>query len=545
MTPKQIRRLGKQIRRMYGRKRVMFVLESPAETPPEDLAKYKDDPVGFIREVLGKELTDDQIKIVQCLPGRVKVNSGHSLGKTFLAAAVTLWWFFTRNPSVVVTTAPTRHHVETVLWTEIRLLAMKAIKPLPPQFLPKAAKIYDTPDHWAEGVTAASGEGFQGRHREAMLFIFDECEDVDPIYWTATDTMYQPGQGHGWLAIGNPITTSSQSYLEDLATDATGYPKWKLFTLSALNHPNIKAELNGLPPVIPNAVTIHMVNQWVESWTDRVTPGDEQPTDVEWPPNSGKFVRPGPTFKARVQGIRPSEGVDTVWSSLAWERMLISRWTPQLCWTQKCGITIGMDCAAYGDDDTVFHVRTGPLSLYHEAHNGWAPDKAAGRLKEICREWAAKYNTWASDNRNPYTATNVRVVIEADGGYGIGVLSHRADFLGWMPVTMGGGSEMLDMMGKRMYFNNRAQLWNEPVKMAMAGQLDLSRLPQETLARLRLQLLTPYYEVKGDGSRLVESKQDIKKRLGRSPDDADSFLLSHFTTPDYSPSVLTKQDDPW
>lgn len=545
MTPDQIARLGKHLRRLYTRGHVAAVLESPAYAPPEDLAKYKHDPVGFAREVLGITLTPDQQAIVSNLPGRVKVNSGHALGKTAVAAVVTLWWFFTRNPAVVVTTAPTRHHVETVLWSEIRLMAMKAIKPLPPQFLPKAAKIWDTPDHWAEGVTAASGEGFQGRHRESMLFVFDESEDIDPIYWTATDTMYQPGHDHGWLAIGNPVTTSSQSYLEDMATDRDGNPKWTLFNLSALNHPNIAAELAGLPPPIPNAVSVRMVDQWVESWTDKVYPGDQQPTDVEWPPGSKTYYRPGPTFKARVQGIRPSEGVDTVWSAVAWDRAVAPYWHHSTCWENKHEITIGVDCAAYGDDDTVYHVRSGPLSLHHEAHNGWPPDRAAGRLKELCREYAALYNSWASSPRRPLAPNAVKCVIESDGGYGLGVLSHRDDFRGWESATMGGRSEMVDMMGKPIYYNNRAQMWCEVVKLALAGNVDLSRLPAPTLARLRLQLLTPYYEIRGDGSRLVESKKDIKQRLGRSPDDADAFLLSHFGTASYSPTILTKNQDPW
>ncbi len=545
MTADQITKFAKQLTRKYPKRQILATLESPAETLPDDFAKYKNDPVGFCTDVLGVNLTEDQQAIIRGLPGRVKVNSGHGTGKSFLAACAVLWWFYTRNPSIVVTTAPSKHHVETVLWAEVRLLAMRAIRPLPMQFLPKAAKIWDHPDHWAEGVTSSSGEGFQGRHRPSQLFIFDEDERIEAIYWHVTGTMYSPNSDHGWLAIGNPITTSSQSYLEDIALSPDGSPKWKMFTLSALNHPNIKAQLQGLPPPIPDAVTVDQVDQWVTDWTTKIdNAGDVQEGDVEWPPGKGFWYRPGPSFKARVLGIRPSEGVDTVFSESIWNKMNTPKWNHEDCWFRGFGITIGLDTAAYGDDFTAFHVRSGPLSLYHEARNGWGPDRVATRLKELCREYADKYNSWASlPDRPKMTPIDVNVIIEFDGGLGIGVHSHRGEFLKWTGVTMGSASPMLDFKGDKIYENLRSQMWCEAAKKGMGGMIDVSRLTPEVKQRLRLQLTTPYYENKPSGAKMVESKKDIKKRLGRSPDDGDSLLLSHLDAPNFSPSIIWGSED--
>jgi len=534
--------LARRLRRLYPKRRIQVLLANPDSTPSISLEHYKDDCVAFAREVLGVELTPDQQEIVRAFPGRVKVNSGHSVGKSYLAAVLTLWWFFTRNPSVIVTTAPTKHHVETVLWTEIRMLAMRAIRKLPPQFLPKAAKIWDHPDHWAEGVTTSSGEGFQGRHRSSMLFIMDECEDVDSIYWTATDTMYQPENDHGWLAIGNPLTTSTQSYLEDLATGPDGQPKWKLFSLSALNHPNVIAELTGKPPIIPNAVTLNQVRQWIQDWTDPVYPGDQQPEDVEWPPGSGTFIRPGPTFKARVLGVRPSSGVDTVFSLAAWNRMLTPSWNNDQCWMSGTGIQIGVDPAAYGDDFTALHVKSGPLSLHHESHNGWNVDKTAGRIKELCSQYSHQYNSWAQLPRPQMKPTDVDVLIEADGGLGVGVFSHRDQFHRWKLVTVGGSSSIVDINNSKMYYNVRSQIWIEAARKAIAGQMDISRLAQDVKERLRLQLLSPSYEVRPDGCRKVESKDEIKKRLKRSPDDGDAILISHYSPASYTTTMVLKTE---
>lgn len=629
MTPAD--KLARQLRRLYPRSKVLAVLSSPVASVG-DFSKYKSDPVGFCTEVLGVWLTPDQARVMVGLAQgrRVKVNSGHNLGKSYVAACATIWWYYTRNPGVVVTTAPTRAHVETVLWTEIRLLIMRAKVRLPDHLLPKAPKLYEHPDHWAEGITAASGEGFQGRHRPSMLFVFDEAEGIAPIYWNATDTMYVPGRDHAWLAIGNPYTTSTQSYLEDMATERTGGPKWDVISLSALNHPNVAAELAGRPPVVPNAVSVHQIDQWVHGRCTPVRPEDRKPRDVEWPPprpcpkcrgdedgndldttdgrvgkvpvrtrgpadipddvedreagesevllqrgggvrlpedssgsgvvqtgecpdcrdtgvvGGGKWCRPGPWFLAACMGIRPSGGIDTVWGEDVWTVCVAPRQDPRQqerdCWLQRCGVTIGVDASGYGDDDTVFHVRSGPVSLHHEAHNGWGPEKSAGRLKQLCEEYAEVYNSWATfPNAPKLKATDVEVILEGDGGYGVGVHSHRGEFQKWRLITVGGRSNKMSPTGDPMYFNLRSEIWCEAAMMGAAGQIDLSRLPLDVLERMKIQLLTPYFEVLPSGARFVESKKEIKLRLKRSPDDADAFLVSHHRIPDWSPEVVTNE----
>lgn len=513
-----------------------------------EFASYRDRPVEFCREVLGVDLTPDQCEIITAT-GRVKVNSGHSVGKTFIAACKIIHWHVTRNPSVVVVTAVKQQHVETVIWGEVRLLAARALRPLNLRFMPRAPKIWDGPEHWAEGFTASKGEAFQGRHRPCMLFVFDECEGLEPIYWQTTDTMFKSDSDHGWLAIGNPITTSSQSYLEDRTRTLEGTPKWKVFCLSSLNHPNVHAQLRGKPPPIPDAVTVGMVEQWVGQWTtpvDRVE--DRQPGDVEWPPSAitgrpGRFYRPGPTFKARVQGIRPTSGVDTCWSEEAFELACQARWKPEEVWLRRSGITIGVDVAFYGDDDTVIHVRSGPLSLHHEARNGWSSAQTAQRVKELCIFYADWYNTLDPGHGRPrYTPYDVEVIIEFDGG-GSEIVTHAGEFTNWKGFSSGGASERFDPLGKPLYYNQRAEMWLEGNAKAARGELDIHLLPPEVRDRLRIQLLTPFFEVKPGRGKLVESKENIKERLLRSPDDADGLLISHFARPVHAPFLVTRGQD--
>lgn len=512
-----------------------------------ELETYRNDPVGFCRDVLGVELTPDQQEIIKCLPGRVKVNAGHSVGKTLLAACAALWWFYTRRNAVVISTAPTQKDVVDLLWTEIRILHGRAKRPLPDHFAgPKAPEMFHHEEHWAKGYTARDAVSFQGRHRESMLFLYDECEGVPAHFWTVTETSYQPGADHGWLAIGNPVTTASQSYVEDRAMAPDGVtPKWKRFSLSALNHPNIVAQLAGKPPPIPNAVSITQVDQWVTDWCDPVHPSDKREADFEWRPGTGRWFRPGPQMLARGMGIRPVSGVDTVWGMGAWQAAITPKYSGEWCWLHRHGITAGVDMASYGDDYSVIHVRSGPLSVHHEARNGWPARRVAERIKELSVEWAAWYNAQASSgmNRPLYQPSDVRVVIELDAT-GAEVLDNCDGFGPWGGLKVAEGSEKFDQMGTPMYFNVRSEIWFSGAKKAVTGDMDLSRLPKNVLARLEGQLLTPSYKTLPAGTRQVESKDDVKKRLKRSPDDADSLLVCYSEAPTYAASVVWKNQDP-
>jgi hypothetical protein len=530
MSPAELAEIAARLRAVYGSPAIATFLGGP--DTPVNLTRYRNDPNGFVRDVLGVTLTPDQEIIAAAMArgGRVKVSSGHNVGKTYLAACLVLWWFHTRPAAVVITTAPTERDVIDLLWNTVRHLHYGARIRLPNHFVgPRAPELFESEEHWARGYTARQSESFQGRHHGSMMFVFDEDEGIAPLFWTTTSTMYKHGSDHVWLAIGNPTTTSSQSYLEELAAGAGGSPKWKHYSLSALNHPNVLAELAGCAPPVPDAVSLGQVEQYVQDWTDPVFPGDKKATDLEWPPGSGLYRRPGPSFLSRVMGRRPTSGVDTVWSADAWDRAVNPAIpTPErlrAAWGGRAGVTIGCDPALFGDDDTSLHVRIGPVSVHHESHNGWPPDRTAGRLKELAAEFSEYYNRLAFLERPGIAAPDVAVIIEGDGGFGGGVWSHRGDFRRWVLVSAGASGDAFHN-GRPVYANARSQWWCESANAASSGGVDLSPLPGDVRAKLRLQLLAPCYWPLPNGARAVEPKKDLKGRLKRSPDDADAFILS-------------------
>lgn len=495
-------------------------------TPGLGLAKYRNDPVGYARDVLGVELTQVQGEILLATlqpPYRVLVESGHNVGKTFLAAVAVNWWYDTRDPSAAITTAPTERDVVDLLWTEVRLLRSRAKVKLPDTFIgPSAPEMRDHEEHYAKGYTARKGESFQGRHRPCMLFVFDEAEGIEGTYWRTANTMFQPDGTHAFLAILNPTTTTSQSYQEEQATLPDGSPKWRLFRVSSLDHPNVTAGVVGKPAPIPNAVTLEQVQGWLADWFEPVEAADVDPdVDVEFPAGGGKWWRPDPEGEARVLGRRPSAGTFGVWSERLWERACTTALTHRIDVLPE----IGADVARFGNDRSEFHVRCDCCSLHHEDHGGWDNVKVADRLMELATHWAA----WMTGLRMPQAAPidpkTIPIKVD-DTGVGGGVTDIlTSNGFNVVPVNAGAAAVNADK-----YPRIRDELWFTTRDRAKAGQLDLTRLGKKRLAKLQTQALAPTWLPTPDRRRQVEPKEKTKERIGRSPDGMDSLNLAYFET---------------
>ena len=175
------------------------------------------------------------------------VVAGNMLGKDFVAAFITLWFFLTRHPVRIVTTSADHLQLESVLWGEIRrfiqesrvpltakeggpilenhLHLRKALRPpghpvvvpsLGPEGRPErmvsvagngGRSKYDVCGlSYCIGRVAAKGEGMLGHHVAdtgdgipRTLMIADEASGVDDDTWLIPDTWAKRK-----LAIGNP-----------------------------------------------------------------------------------------------------------------------------------------------------------------------------------------------------------------------------------------------------------------------------------------------------------------------------------------------------
>ena len=461
-------------------------------------SKYVDDPAGYASDILHVDWWSKQQEIARALVEhkRVFVKASHSVGKSFLAAGLVNWFFDCFSPGVCITTAPTAQQVRDVLWKEVRV--QRAGRP---GLLPKNPRLEDAPDHFAVGITAETGDAFQGRHAENVLIVFDEATGIGGQFWDAAEGM-MTGINAMWLVILNPTDTATRAYEECQKTD-----RWHVIDISALEHPNITAELSGLPPLFPGAVSLADVLRWLVDWCTAIPAVDARAEDIEFPPGSGAWYRPGPLAEGRMLGRWPTTGSTSVWSESRWARAL----TPQSIDAAQ-PVEIGCDVARFGDDYTTIIARQGACVLHHETHNGWSTVETAGRLKQLCRELS------------PAAPHKVLVKID-DDGVGGGV-SDNAD--GYRFAGLSGANKAQEADG---YPNRRSEVWFAVSERANEGNLDLSRLSPASTALLRRQAMAPTWKVDAQGRRVVEPKSDTKKRIGRSPDDMDALNLAFAPEP--------------
>ena len=91
------------------------------------------------------------------------------------------------------------------------------------------------------------------------------------------------------------------------------------------------------------------------------------------------------------------------------------------------------------------------------------------------------------------------------------------------PVVFSAGSRERTRDGQLTFLNERAEMWWK-VREALDPQYgDGIALPPDK--RLAAQLAAPTWRLRGNAI-VIESKEDIYKRLGASTDDADAVILA-------------------
>jgi hypothetical protein len=73
--------------------------------------------------------------------------------------------------------------------------------------------------------------------------------------------------------------------------------------------------------------------------------------------------------------------------------------------------------------------------------------------------------------------------------------------------------------------------WRVARQLSEDRSWDLSELEEKHREQLVTQLTAPKYSIDAAGRTVVEPKDETKKRLGRSPDDADALILAFYTPP--------------
>lgn len=446
---------------------------------PKTLADYYDDPVGFIRDVLGVKLWKRQVEIAEAIRDckRVTVRSGHKCGKSTVLVCIALWFAMTRDRARVVMTSATDRQVRAILWKELRRVYNGALRTLGGSLALDPATGLQWPDgREILGFTAKDPEKMAGISGPNVLFILDEASGISQGIFEAIEG----NRAGGALLImcSNPTQTSGE-FFDSFHSKRRFY---RCIAMSSEETPNVTGE--GEP--IPGLAT----REWV----------DEK--RAEW---GAKSV----LYGVRVTGDFPTQGSNAV-VALGLVEAAHMRFAEND--TEEDDTTevvdIGVDVARFGDDATCIAVRRGRRLYEILSFHGLDSVQVAGQVHEVIRRYSVE------------GIGRFRVKVDT-----IGVGSGVVDALNYAPephayeVIPINVAEKADDEGD--FKNLRSQLWFGLTKWLEGDAI----LPPNT-DTLDSELVSVKYKFDERGRRFVESKDVIKSELGRSPDHADALALA-------------------
>ncbi|MEX0761847.1 MAG: hypothetical protein WD333_05355 [Dehalococcoidia bacterium] len=514
---------------------------------PEDLHFSRQrnifkNPAGFIQYRFEIGLWQRQAAILNALRfhRRVAVRSCNGSGKTLTAAAGVLWWLCSFRHSIAITTAPTNHQVEDLLWREIRKLYSR--NPAVVGGKLTRTQIDIGPDHYAKGLSTDQPERFQGFHHSNILFIVDEASGVREDIFEAiegcmtlrdsqgvslTEPTGEPrrvSEAEGkykytrLLLIGNPTSRIGTFY------DAFHARRnlWHPVHISAFDTPNFQAQLQPQRPdgSEPTDQTNGPSNADPYNITGLITPEWVREAEQNWGPNSSRF-------QVRVLGEFPSQDTDTLISLNVIElaaNISSSRDVSDIASgddekndensrqsTGPPGITedssaastpveIGVDVARYGEDQTVICTRKGRTVVEIGSFGRQDTMATVGRVIKAIR-------------------THSPEVVRIDEiGIGAGVIDRLKEqgFNRVVGVNDGRRAHKPDQ-----YANLRAEMYD--------GLRSLFETEQITIPNdsdLISQLASVRYSYNSTGQLLIESKESLRRAGLPSPDKADALVLA-------------------
>ena len=226
---------------------------NPQISPPPG----KLSPKEFARDILRVDLWHKQSEVLAALPDhqRVAVKSGNGLGKGFCASVAVLWFLYSHEPAIVLSTAPTFRQVQHVLWRQIRQLHRRAKDTLGGKLF--ATRWELTEDRYAMGLSADTADQFQGFHSPNMFIVVDEAEGVSDEIYEAIESVMTSAECK-LLLIGNP-TTVTGVFRRAFHEESHLYYN---VTISAFDSPNVMAK----KVEIPGLTTFRWVEERKEIW---------------------------------------------------------------------------------------------------------------------------------------------------------------------------------------------------------------------------------------------------------------------------------------
>jgi hypothetical protein len=464
------------------------LLEQGTAEESRDLSVYRNDPVGFIRDVLRESPWSKQIEIANAVRDnyRVALRTCNSAGKTFLLAALSLWWIFARGGTVLATSAAYRSIIGQYVQGELRRQFARG-------GFPKSAELRESyikvgGEFKLVAMVSSEADRLQGWHDPAgVLAILDESSGVPRLALNALESCLEDPARDRIISAGNPLNLDG--FFPALFRPGSG---WIPFHISAYMCPAYTGE--GAPPRVGKSPA------WVAE--QKRTHGAR---DAE--------------FVARVLGEFP----DSLAANALVERAAVE-------WAQR----------NHADGNQRQAVAELPLRITVDPEHAW--DRTAVALSQGAYVHEVRVLPFSGGNTVAITSKLVELVQEIEGRARQDPTDQLAQ--GWrrdgsflIDVT-GVGRGIADMLAAKGYPVVDYQSGAPAVDRARFGnaraeshwhlrellQAHTAALPPNE--ELTVELLAIKYEIKNTGKTYMEPKDLIRDRIGRSPDSADVVAMA-------------------
>lgn len=441
------------------------------------LLLYQKNPVLFAKEVCSYNPDEWQRNVLMDIAGytKVSVRSGHGVGKTSVEAIVLLWFLSCFRFPKVIATAPTRQQLNDILWSEVEKWRSKS--PLLQELLTWTKtyvymKGYEK--RWfAVAKTASEPENMQGFHEENMLIIVDEASGVeDDIMEAILATL--SGKNNKLLMCANPTRTTGTFY-DSHNRDRGMYKCHRVSSLDSTrtNKENIAAFIR-------------------------------------------KYGEHSNVVKVRVYGDFPAQEDDVFLPLPLIEQTVVNEIDTEKIYK----ITMGVDVARYGDDETIIATNVGGIIDIPVVRHGQSLMTTVGDIVMQYKRLIKEYPNYKG----------VITVNIDDTGLGGGVtdrleevkIEERLRRLEIVPVNFGskppqdGSEDRYQDISTYMWATLKTLMENKEVSIAN---------DEELVAQLSVRK----YSITSTGKIMLESKKAMKDRGIKSPDRGDAVVLSCFS----------------
>jgi hypothetical protein len=483
--------------------------------PEDERARYRNDPVAFVREVLRvEEIAPYQEAIMRAVLKykRVCVRSLHGAGKTTSAAWIILWFAAVHDECKVPTTASAWRQLSEFLWPEVHKWALRAdwdrvglrIR-LSRELLQLRLNV--SPTAFAFALSSVDEAKIEGAHSAYILYVFDEAKSIPAEIWDAAEGALSTDNCYA-IAFSTPGDSIGRFY--EIQSRRTGYEDWHVLHI-------------GLEECIAAG---RVTRVWAEQ------------RKKAWGETSALYQR-------RVLGEFAEDESETV-IRLSWIEQANRRWEERWArvWklvnygghTQEAAEEVvwgplthlGVDPARMGRDKTGYAFRHGPA------------------IKSV--ERTAKEELMPTTGKIVTATRETMTIVHLDTiGLGAGVYDRLAELwrlkewrgdaqkLPVVSINVGNPTKWLDQTEQLRFQRVRDWLWWHMRELLEDPDSEIALPPDQQLTE---DLLSARWDDTSAGFIAIEKKDKLREHLPnqRSPDTGEAVLLAFYPDdPPYTP----------